>query len=150
MTRQYVKYDEAELGVVVSKCLSFTEVARHYGKSPVGGTLTHIRLMCERFGIDTSHMTGQAHNTGKRSAKRLTPDARLVKGSPHDHRIAAHRLRAALLELGVEHKCNVCGIDEWGGKPLVLEIDHIDECYWNNQRENLQFLCPNCHTQKNK
>lgn len=71
-------------------------------------------------------------------------------GTPLDHRISAERLRRSLFELGVEHKCKVCGIDKWLGKPLVLEIDHIDEHYWNNTPENLQFLCPNCHTMKNK
>ena len=34
-----------------------------------------------------------------------------------------------------------------GEAPLRLEIDHIDGDYHNNDRTNLRYLCPNCHTQ---
>lgn len=33
------------------------------------------------------------------------------------------------------------------GKPLVLELDHIDGNNQNDQRHNLRYLCPNCHSQ---
>ncbi|MGV6862598.1 MAG: HNH endonuclease [Putridiphycobacter sp.] len=45
-------------------------------------------------------------------------------------------------------KCTVCGIGNiWNGKPLTIEIDHIDGDYRNNRPENLRCICPNCHTQ---
>lgn len=148
MTRLYTRYSKDELTQVVGECLSFAEVARKLGKRPVGGTITNMKLMCKRWGIDTSHMTGQAHAKGKKSNKRLLPEQRLVMGKETDHRVSADKLRQALFEIGVEHKCSWCGINTWNNKSLVLEIDHIDERYWNNTRENLQFLCPNCHSQK--
>lgn len=43
--------------------------------------------------------------------------------------------------------CLHCGISEWQGKPLTLELDHIDGNNQNNGRENLRILCPNCHSQ---
>lgn len=43
--------------------------------------------------------------------------------------------------------CSVCGISEWNGKPLSLEIDHIDGSYKNNNESNLRCICPNCHSQ---
>lgn len=148
MSREYIRYNKTELASIVSQCLNFSEVARRLGKKPVGGTLTNMKLMCKRWKIDISHMTGSAHLKGKRSSKRKDPHARLVMGTSSDHRVTAYKLRTALLELGVEHKCNVCSIEHWNNKKLVLEIDHIDGCYWNNTKENLQFLCPNCHSQK--
>lgn len=149
MTRQYTQYSKDELATVVAKCSSFAEVARQFGKSPRGGTITHLKKMCERQGIDTSHMTGQGHMRGKRSNRRLSADERLVCGSASDVRVAAWRLRQALIEIGVPYVCNDCGMEPvWNNKPITLEVDHIDECYWNNVRTNLQFLCPNCHTQK--
>jgi 5-methylcytosine-specific restriction endonuclease McrA len=44
-------------------------------------------------------------------------------------------------------KCNRCGIGDWLGETLVLELEHIDGDNKNNSRDNLEFLCPNCHSQ---
>jgi len=47
------------------------------------------------------------------------------------------------------NKCNKCNLDSWLNKPLVLELEHIDGNNKNNLRENLEALCPNCHSQTN-
>jgi Zn finger protein HypA/HybF involved in hydrogenase expression len=47
----------------------------------------------------------------------------------------------------IEYKCKECGIDEWRGKPLNLELDHINGINNDNRLENLRFLCLNCHSQ---
>jgi len=44
-------------------------------------------------------------------------------------------------------KCAHCGINEWNGKPIVLELEHKDGNSDNNRPENLECLCPNCHSQ---
>ena len=43
--------------------------------------------------------------------------------------------------------CWECGITEWNGKSIVLELQHIDGNSNNNVKENLSLLCPNCHSQ---
>lgn len=45
-----------------------------------------------------------------------------------------------------KHACNKCGINEWLGKPIILELEHKDGNHFNNDRENLEMLCPNCHS----
>jgi hypothetical protein len=147
MARQYQRYNKEEIERLLPDCCSYAEVLRRLGKKPTGGVITNLSLMCRRWGIDVGHMTGQGHNKGKQSSKRLSPVDRLVMGNPTDHRVMAYKLRAALIELGVEHKCSMCGIDKWNGAEIIIEIDHIDGQYWNNEPNNLRFLCPNCHSQ---
>ena len=41
------------------------------------------------------------------------------------------------------HRCERCGWDEVAE---VIEVHHRDRNIRNNQRENLELLCPNCHS----
>ena len=43
-------------------------------------------------------------------------------------------------------KCNRCGISEWLGEKITLELEHKDGNHFNNERDNLECLCPNCHS----
>jgi len=50
----------------------------------------------------------------------------------------------------IEYKCSGDGcfcVDNWLGKPITLELDHINGVNNDNRLENLRFLCPNCHSQ---
>ncbi len=56
-------------------------------------------------------------------------------------------LRKYLVEV-LDYTCSECGIgDTYNGKPITLEIDHINGKSSNNILSNLRFLCPNCHSQ---
>lgn len=44
-------------------------------------------------------------------------------------------------------KCLNCGLIDWYGQKITLELDHIDGNSENNLEENLRCLCPNCHSQ---
>ena len=61
------------------------------------------------------------------------------------------------IELGIENRrrrvfeeqdycCNKCGISEWQGFKIPLELEHKDGNSTNTVRENLEGLCPNCHS----
>jgi hypothetical protein len=57
-------------------------------------------------------------------------------------------VKRALLKLGVlVNQCDECGISEWRGKPLAIQIDHRNGIKNDHRLENLRMLCPNCHTQ---
>ncbi len=45
-----------------------------------------------------------------------------------------------------ENKCNHCGLDKWLGKNIILELEHKDGNNKNNNRNNLEMICPNCHS----
>jgi hypothetical protein len=59
----------------------------------------------------------------------------------------SNKLRKRLLNDGIkENKCEVCELSVWLGQPIKLELHHIDGDRNNNSIENLQVLCPNCHS----
>ena len=56
----------------------------------------------------------------------------------------------------IPYKCNTknCMLNTsnkdkllWNGKPIVLDLDHINGDNTDNRLVNLRFLCPNCHSQ---
>jgi Zn finger protein HypA/HybF involved in hydrogenase expression len=147
---KHVKYTREALEPLVKQSVSVAQVLRLLGRPLCGGTHTHISRTIKHLGLDTSHFTGQGgSNRGKRSPARKTADEVLVNGC--DHREDAFRLRRAMLEKGVEMKCVKCHIGpEYNDEPLILEIDHINNDWTDNTLTNLQFLCPNCHSQKTK
>jgi 5-methylcytosine-specific restriction endonuclease McrA len=46
-----------------------------------------------------------------------------------------------------EARCERCGLTEWLGKPAPLQLHHVNGDGKDNRPENLQILCPNCHSQ---
>lgn len=58
--------------------------------------------------------------------------------------IMSKRLRVILEQEG---KCNKCGITHWLEERITLEYEHKDGNNSNNSRDNVEALCPNCHSQ---
>lgn len=141
-----MKYTQEILQDAVSKSKSVAQVLRNLGLKIAGGTHSHIVRRLKKFQIDTSHFTGQGHLKGCQSNNRLTADE--VFSQSFDRRPNASRLRRALIESGVKYRCVKCKNEGvWNGEPLTLHVDHKDGDWQNNQRENLRFMCPNCHSQ---
>jgi hypothetical protein len=75
---------------------------------------------------------------------------RLVLGPPDTHKTKnsgrhGDKVQAAMIESGIPYKCGLCKITHWMNAPLRLNKHHLNENRRDNRRENLCFLCPNCH-----
>lgn len=83
----------------------------------------------------------QNHNKGKQ-ANNYIPALEYLK----KEYVSSDLLRQKLIRDGIkEQKCEICGFSEWQGSPIPLELHHKDGNHFNNELNNLQILCPNCH-----
>ena len=90
--------------------------------------------------------TTNQNRKGKPHAELRKPASYYIE---NDVLVNAHTLRKKLIEDGLkEYKCECCGMSEWLGKPIPLELHHINGNHYDNHFENLEILCCNCHGQK--
>ena len=143
-----MKYTREVLQQAVAASTSVAGVLRYLGLQHTGGGHAHISRRIKHFDIDTTHFTGQAWLRGQVLPPRRPPESYLREHPVGAPRIQGHRLRRALIAIGRTYACELCGNDgTWLGKPLTLHVDHINGVNNDCRRENLRFLCPNCHAQ---
>ena len=97
-------------------------------------------------GIKQAHKEGRAwtFKDEHREQAHISYRRKLVEEKPFEE--LGHTLRKKIVMDEQEYKCSHCGLNEWMGLRITLELDHIDGNRYNNVRENLRCLCPNCHS----
>ena len=68
----------------------------------------------------------------------------LAAGTPRGRWNIKRRLIASGLK---QDRCEECGLTDWRGRPLSLDLHHRNGDRHDNRLENLSLLCPNCHSQ---
>lgn len=141
MNNKY-SYTEEELREAVKTSTSIRQVLEKLNIVPAGGNYQTTNRRIEKLNIDTSHFMGQAWNKGLEIGPKRPIEEYLIENSV----VQSFRLKNRLISEGLkEHKCECCGLTEWLGEPIPLELDHVDGDHYNNTLENLKILCPNCH-----
>lgn len=129
-----------EEAVKQNKC--YNDVLRELGIPTIGRNADTLKRKIKEYNIDVSHFTFISKTKSQKLYKKSTEY--LAK----DSSISSYKLKEKLIKDGIkENKCEICGISEWQGKELVCQLHHINGDHHDNRLENLQLLCPNCHSQ---
>ena len=143
------KYTKEILEPIVKDSISLAEVLRKLGKKWSGGQQQLVKNWITRYELDTSHFLGQRANCGdkhKGGPRKLHWQEVLVLNEKLFFREKTFKLCRALVESGVKYKCIECGNKGfWRGKKIKLQVNHKNGNWKDNRKENLEFLCPNCH-----
>ena len=141
-------YQKDKLEQIVSESYSFAEALRKIGLRDVGSNFKTIKKYVEEYNIDISHFRGQTWNKGMGNTDYAAYN-KLENILKENTNFKSDTLKYRLVKEGLKQwKCEKCGNEGvWEGKELVLELHHINGNHYDNRLENLQILCPNCHSQ---
>lgn len=136
-------WNKENLEEAIKISTSYSETLRNLGIPTQGNNADTLKKYIEEYNLDISHFTfGKSKNL---SGIKYIPASEYLGTNKY---ISTSKLKLKLLKEGLkENKCEICKITEWNGKPLVMQLHHIDGNNKNNSLDNLQMLCPNCHSQ---
>lgn len=130
-------FTKEEFEYLLKESRSWAEFAQKLGYSKQGGgAITSLKKAVKEYNLSTEHFLGQAWN--KENYDYSSFENGSYKKNGKTTAIPLIKLRG--------RKCEDCGLEEWLGQPINLEIHHIDGDRSNNSLENLKLLCPNCHS----
>jgi hypothetical protein len=142
--RMEERYADSELINAVHSSTSIRQVLSKLGLAEAGGNYSIIKRRIQRLGLSTSHFNGQGWRKGLKTP--IVPAKPITDLLREGTCFQSYKLKKRLFAAGLKiPKCENCLSTEWLGKPIPLELDHINGESTDNRIENLRILCPNCH-----
>lgn len=145
----FPQISNAQIVDAVKLSFSIRQVLLRLDLHAAGDNYTKIRSRITGLGLDMSHFRPQVWNRGKKLDPR-SAHKDILLFLEHGVPIQSTKLKKRLISSGVfKHECMNCHNTTWLGKPTPLDLHHIDGNNKNNKIDNLQVLCPNCHSLTN-
>lgn len=133
-------WNKEQIEEAVKESTNYREVLRKLGIKISGNNGETLKRKIQEFDIDISHFTFHA--------KTLSTKKDVFSYLKQNSSIHTSKLKQKLLDAGLkENKCEICGCQYWRDKIIICQLHHINGDNTDNRLENLQMLCPNCHSQ---
>lgn len=144
-----MKYDwsKERIESVIKDCDSLTQVLEKLDIPRAGNNSSTLRKKLEEYNIDYSHFTYGIKS--KKGIENYVPVEEYLGTGKY---IQTSKLKEKLIREGLKkNECEnprcPCKNGYWLDNPLVCQLHHINGDSSDNRLENLQMLCPNCHSQ---
>ena len=138
--------EDDEFRELLDSSSSLAEVIRRLGMAKTGANYITLRKRITKgnLSLETLEKNRKVHRRNNGSRPLILSEF-MVK----DSSLSNTTLRKKVLSDEIfEYKCSECEFSgDWRGKPLALQLDHINGNNKDHRKENLRWLCPNCHTQ---
>jgi hypothetical protein len=134
-----VQINETEFKEVVYSSMTMAQAS-----AKLGLHFNTFKRIAVKLGVYNPNQSGKGI---KKDMSSITiPLTEILEGKHPSYQ--TYKLKNRMLKEGILiNICSECGISEWNGKSISLELDHVDGVRTNHKLENLRLLCPNCHSQ---
>lgn len=144
------KLPHDQFKTLVKSSNSFSEILKHFELSNKGGNCATLKRRLQEEQIDYSHIKlGQDSNAGRKFPRNWMTEEEaekelLITNSLRTRAVLRRYLKKYNL---IPYQCK-CGLtNDWQGKPLTLQLEHKNGVSNDHRLTNLEWLCPNCHSQ---
>ena len=141
------EYNKDYIQQLFDTCRNRCEVLEKLGMCTSGNSYTTLYNYVKKYNIDTSRIESLRKKGSNRRLPHLNSEIKMrleLEGKTNNYR--GHSLKNYIIRNNIKRwKCECCGRTKWKGENIPLQLHHIDGDHYNNNINNLQLLCPNCH-----
>jgi DNA-binding CsgD family transcriptional regulator len=143
LSKQAVTYHAKRLGREINhRCgrrYDWAAIQRYYDDGH------SVRDCIKAFGFSSASWSDAVKRGAIVPRPSATPISELLVAGTYRGR---NNLKLRLIKEGLkQERCERCDLTAWLGEPLSLALHHINGDRLDHRLENLELLCPNCHSQ---